>query len=79
VIVAGLLTGVVALNVAVLRLNLRADKIGREKASLIGENSALSSQLSSQATMGLIQNHAQKRLGLIPAAPDKTVFLNLGG
>jgi cell division protein FtsL len=79
VLVAGLLTGVVALNVAVLRLNVRADKLSRERASLIAQNQALSSEVSSAAIMGRIQDRARKQLGLVPAAPDKTDFVNLGG
>ena len=46
-LVAGLLAGVVAMNVAVLRLNMKLDHLGRERADLRAENAALSVQLSS--------------------------------
>ena len=49
VLVGVLLTGVVAMNVAVLRLNLRLDSLGRERAKLRAGNADLSSQLSSAA------------------------------
>src|SRR5207247_802893 len=46
-VVAALLAGVVATNVAVLRLNMKLDSLGRERADLRAQNAQLSSQLSS--------------------------------
>src|SRR5205807_2502531 len=54
-IVAALLAGVVAMNVAVLRLNMKLDHLGRERADLRAQNAALSSQLSSAAAAPRIQ------------------------
>jgi hypothetical protein len=42
---AVLLAGVVALNVAVLRLNMQLDELGRERENLRAENAALASRL----------------------------------
>jgi cell division protein FtsL len=77
VLVAILLAGVVALNVAVLRLNVQYDKLGRTKVSLVAQNSALSSQLSSSAATGRIQLLARTQLGLVPAPADRTTYIVL--
>lgn len=77
VLVAVLLAGVVALNVAVLRLNVQYDKLGRTKVSLVAQNSALSSQLSSSAATGRIQSLARTQLGLVPARSDRTKYITL--
>jgi len=77
VLVAILLAGVVALNVAVLRLNVQYDKLGRAKVSLVAENSALSSELSSSAATGRIQRLARTQLGLVPAPSDRTRYITL--
>ena len=76
-VVAVLLAGVVALNVAVLRLNMQLDRLGRERADLRAENAALSVQLSSQASAPRIQRLAAKRLGFVQATPDQTSYLTL--
>ncbi len=79
IVVAGLLlAGIVALNVAVLQLNVRLDRLGRERAKLRAENAALASELSSQATSPRIQALAHRQLGLVPAAPDETTYVELG-
>jgi cell division protein FtsL len=79
VFVAALLAGIVALNVAVLRLNVQLDRLSRERADLRAENRALQSQLSTAASSQRIQRLAAKRLGLRPADPDSTVYVDLGG
>jgi cell division protein FtsL len=76
-VVAVLLAGVVAMNVAVLRLNMQLDRLGRERADLRAQNAALSSQLSSQASAPRIQGLAAKRLGLAQATPDQTSYVTL--
>lgn len=75
VIVGTLLAGLVALNVAVLQLNVRLDRLGRERATLRDENAALASQLSSAQSSPRIQNLAHSRLGLVPAADPTYVEL----
>jgi cell division protein FtsL len=76
-VVAILLAGVVALNVAVLRLNMQLDRLGRERANLRAENAALSVQLSSAASAPRIQGIAARRLGLVQATPDQTSYVTL--
>jgi len=76
-IIGALLAGVVAMNVAVLRLNMKLDRLGRERADLRAENAALSVQLSSAASAPRIQGLAAKRLGYVQATPDQTSYLTL--
>jgi cell division protein FtsL len=73
-----LLAGVVALNVAVLRLNMTLDRLGRERAQLRSDTATLQSQLSSAAATGRIEGLAVKRLGYVPATPDQTTYVQLG-
>jgi cell division protein FtsL len=77
-VVAVLLAGVVAMNVAVLRLNMTLDRLGRERANLRAENAQLFSQLSSAAAAGRIEGLAIKRLGYVPAGPNDTTYVQLG-
>jgi cell division protein FtsL len=76
-VVAVLLAGVVAMNVALLRLNMKLDHLGRERANLRAQNAALSVQLSSAASAPRIQGLAAKRLGLVQATPDETSYVTL--
>jgi cell division protein FtsL len=76
-IVATLLAGVVATNVAVLRLNMKLDHLSRERADLRAENAQLSSQLSSAASAPRIQKLAAKQLGWVQATSDQTTYFNL--
>ena len=77
VVVAALLAGVVALNVAVLRVNLHYDELNQRRAKLRADNAALSSQLASSGTTARIEKLASEQLGAVPAAPDQTTFLEL--
>jgi cell division protein FtsL len=76
-VVAGLLAGVVATNVAVLRLNMKLDRLGRERADLRAQNAELSSQLSSAASAPRIQQLAAKRLGWVQATSDEASYFKL--
>jgi cell division protein FtsL len=76
-LVAVLLAGVVALNVAVLRLNVQFEELGQERARLRAENADLSSQIASKAQAGRIQTIA-RRVGLQPAGADQWTYLDLG-
>ena len=76
-VLAVLLAGVVALNVAVLRLNMRYDKLGRTKVELSAQNADLQSQLSSGAATQKIQQEARSELGLVAANPDTTKYIKL--
>ena len=73
-----LLGGVVALNVAVLRLNVQLDRLGRERADLKARNAVLGSHVSSAAASARIQALAHSQLGLVPADPTVTRYVELG-
>jgi len=73
-----LLAGVVAMNVAVLRLNMTLDRLGRERADLRATNAELNSRISSNAAAPRIQAIAAKRLGLVQATTDQTTYLRIG-
>jgi cell division protein FtsL len=73
-----LLTGVVAMNVAVLRLNMTLDRLGREQVDLRATNADLNSKISSNAATPRIEGIAVKRLGYAPATPDQTTYVRLG-
>jgi cell division protein FtsL len=77
VVSAVVLTGVVALNVVVLRLNMQLDRAGRDRTDLRAENALLQAQLSSAAASSRIQNLARTR-GLVPADPAATTYVDLG-
>ena len=77
VVVAVLLAGVVAINVAVLRLNLELDGTNRERTELQGDVSLLRSELSSAAATSRIERLAQGELGMVRANPDKTIYVRL--
>jgi cell division protein FtsL len=74
---AVLLTGVVALNVAVLRTNMNVNRLDKAELQLRAENAALSSQVSSAASAQRIESTARK-LGLVPAPAIDTSYLDLG-
>jgi hypothetical protein len=73
-----LLAGVVALSVAVLRVNMRVDNLGRERAQLRAQNADLASQLSSASASVRIEMLAQQRDGLVPASAADTSYVYLG-
>jgi cell division protein FtsL len=75
---AVLLAGVVAMNVAVLRLNMTLDRLGRERADLRATNGELSSSISRNASAPRIQAIAARRLGLVQATSDQTSYVGLG-
>ena len=76
-VVAVLLAGVVAMNVAVLRLNVQLDKLDTQRVHLRAEKQSIASQLSMAAASPRIQLQAQKH-GLVPANPAETTFVRLG-
>ena len=77
VLLAVLLAGVVAVNVAVLQLNVRLDELGREGDQLHGETKRLSSQLSSASATARIESQAKSKLGLVQADPELTYHVQL--
>ena len=77
VALAALLAGVVALNVAVLQLNLRSDSLDRERAELRDGNASLQAQLSRAAANTRLESIAQRQLGLVLATPGQRTDLVL--
>ena len=77
VLVGFLLAGVVALNVAVLRLNVQLESLGEERGRLRAENAELSSQIATRAQAGRIQTIARGQLGLEPAEAGQWTYLDL--
>ena len=75
VVVATLLAGIVALNVAVLRLNMQAEELDTHRVKLVAERDALEAELSRAAAAGRIQAIAINRYGL--AEPVETVYVRL--
>src|SRR5581483_5215863 len=63
---AALLAGVVAMNVAVLRVNMTLNDLNHKQLQLQNENQDLASQVSSANSSLLIEQTAH-RLGLVPA------------
>ena len=73
--VAVLLVGVVALNVAVLRLNMQIEQLGEQRLELEAENALLASKVSSAVAPARIEKKARNGLGLVPAADPTYVEL----
>ena len=76
-VVTLLLGGIVAVNVAVLRLNIRLDGLGQQRAKLRADNASLASQLSSDAASARIVSLARSRLGLVPAQAADTYYVDI--
>jgi cell division protein FtsL len=76
-VLAALLAGVVALNVAALQLNVQRDRLAERKAELRAENALLSAKLSSAASAPQVAALARTRLGLAPATPEQTTYVDL--
>jgi hypothetical protein len=77
VLLAALLGGIVALNVAVLQLNVRLQQANTGKADVRARNVALAGQLSSAGSTPQVASAAETKLGLLPAAPDETTYVDL--
>ena len=80
--IAGLavvLAGVVAVNVAVLQLNVRLDEYGRERVQLRDDNARLRAQLSSTAASARVSSRAKTELGLVEADSSTTAYVRLSG
>jgi cell division protein FtsL len=76
-VIGVLLAGVVFMNVVVLRMNIRLDHLGRDRTRLRADNAQLESTLSSELAVARIQAQARKDLGVVPADPNQTVYLDL--
>jgi cell division protein FtsL len=74
---AVVLAGVVALNVAVLRVNMNVSRLDRQQIELQAQNAALASNVSSAASAQRIEQAAHK-LGYVPAPATDTSYIQLG-
>ena len=74
---AVLLAGVVAVNVAVLRVNMTVGNLNKQQLELQAENATLASQVSSAGSSFRIEQ-AARQLGLVPAPAADTSYLDLG-
>jgi cell division protein FtsL len=77
IVLAVLLAGVVAVNVAVLRLNLQLDEAGRERTELKTDIARLRSEISSAAATTRIERLAEGELGLVEVEPEDTTYVQL--
>jgi hypothetical protein len=74
-VAAGLLAGIVAINVTLLQLRMERGRLQSEIVQLRAENTEHEAELSGAAAVGRIEA-AARRLGL--AAPTETTYLQLG-
>jgi hypothetical protein len=76
IVASVLLAGIVALNVAVLRLNIRLDHMNTEREELRAENAALGAKLSGAVSSPRIQALAKQR-GFVPADPTTIGYVDV--
>ncbi len=74
---AALLAGVVAVNVAVLQLTMRLDKTSQQRLDLQAAVARLQGELSSAASSYRLQQEANGSLGLVQADPTTTRYVEL--
>jgi len=77
VVVAALAAGVVAVNVAVLRLNVRLDRESRQRVELQADVASLQSALSTASASARISEEGGRQLGLVEADPNTTTYVQL--
>jgi cell division protein FtsL len=77
-IIGVLLVGIVFMNVAVLRLNIQLDRLGRDRTQLQADTAQLASQLSSAQAAARIQAQA-RGLGLVQVSAADTTYVDLPG
>ncbi|HYY75941.1 MAG TPA: hypothetical protein VE644_06430, partial [Gaiellaceae bacterium] len=75
-LVAALLAGIVAVNVALLRLNLEAERLEDERQRLVAAHDGLAAELSRAAAAGRIESIATRKLGFVRA--DERTYIRLG-
>jgi cell division protein FtsL len=76
-VIAALLAGVVALNVAVLRLNVQLDGLDQERTRLRAEKAELVSLLAGELASTRIEARARDELGLVQVDPSQTRYVEL--
>lgn len=76
-LLAALLAGVVAVNVAVLQLTMRLGTTSQRRVELQADVARLQSELSSAASSYRLQQEAHGSLGLVPADSSTTRYVEL--
>jgi len=76
IVFALLLSGVVAVNVAVLRAHVAVTRLDQERAQLQAQNQALASRLSAASSAPRVEA-AARRQGLVQAQTADTTYLDL--
>jgi cell division protein FtsL len=76
ILFALLLSGVVAVNVAVLRAHVAVSHLDQERQQLQASNQALASELSAADSAPRIER-AARRLGLVQASSTSTSYVDL--
>jgi hypothetical protein len=76
VVLAVVMTGVVAVNVAALRQNMQLENLAKQRVQLIDRNQELRSKLS-QATSPVTVERRAKAQGLVQVAPGQTTYKSL--
>jgi type II secretory pathway component PulJ len=76
ILFALLLSGVVAVNVAVLRAHVAVAKLDQQRAQIEARNQALASELSAASSAPQVEA-AARRLGLVQAPATATSYLDL--
>jgi cell division protein FtsL len=76
ILFALLLSGIVAVNVAVLRAHVAVSRLDQQRAKLQARNHALASELSAASSAPQIVR-AARQLGLVQASADNTSYLDL--
>jgi len=76
ILFALLLSGVVAVNVAVLRAHVAVSRLDQQRAKLQARNHALALELSAASSPPRIER-AARQLGFVQASADDTSYLDL--
>jgi cell division protein FtsL len=75
-VIAALLGGMVAVNVAALRNSIEAGRLSGQVASLRAENQSLQSHVAEMSGIGRISSLA-RQLGMVPTQPTEVIYLRL--
>jgi cell division protein FtsL len=78
VVLATLLAGVVAVNVAVLQLTMKLDRTSQRRVDLQADVARLQGELSSAVSSYRLQQQGRDSLGLVQADSSTTRYIELG-
>lgn len=79
VVVGACLAGIVAINVAVIKLNVELEQLSGQRAELKAEIANGKAQISSAGGYARIETEAKEKLGLVPADPAATEYVQIAG